>query len=109
MNDFCPYLEDDPLMEGKRCAAGVNFVNVGPDRKLCRLCPLSNLINIPLCPNVEVFTFIRNSPEGYFIEAEFDCMANDLPMEERCQSCPDRSGLSMSIPVKEDYLLPIPE
>ena len=109
MNDFCPYLEDDPLMEGKRCAAGVNFLNVGADRKLCRLCPLSNLVNTPLCPNVEVFTFIRNSPEGIFIEAEFDCLANDLQPEERCQSCPDRSGLSMSIPVKEGYLIPIPE
>ncbi len=109
MNDFCPFLEDDPLMEGKLCTAGVNFANVGTDRERCRLCPLSNPVNTPLCPNVEVFTFIRNSPEGIFIEAEFDCLANDLPMEERCQSCPDRSGLSMSIPVKEGYLIPIPE
>ncbi len=109
MNDFCPFLEDEHLLEGKRCTAGVNFASVGPNRALCRLCQLSDLGTLPLCPNVEVFTFIRNSPEGIFIEAEFDCLANDLQPEERCQSCPDRSGLSMSIPVKEGYLIPIPE
>ncbi len=109
MNDFCPFLEDEHLLEGKRCTAGVNFASVGPDRKLCRLCPLSDLGTLPLCPNIEVFTFTRNSPEGIFIEAEFGCLANDLPTEERCQSCPDYFGQLLSIHVKEGLLVSIPE
>jgi hypothetical protein len=28
MKDFFPSMEDDPLIEDKRCAVGVNFLNV---------------------------------------------------------------------------------
>jgi hypothetical protein len=107
LKDFCLFLEDDPFMEGKMCSAGVNFANVGPDRAICRLCKLSNLGDVPLCPNVEVYTYYCNSTEGAFVEVDFYCQANDLQPQARCQSCPDHSGLSMSIPMKEDYFISI--
>ena len=109
MNDFCPFLEDEHLMEVKRCTAGVNFASVGPNRALCRLCRLSDLSTLPLCPNVEVYTYVHNSPEGGFMDIEFDCLADDLPAEARCQSCPDHFGQLLSVSVKESFLVSIPE
>jgi len=91
LNDYCPFLENDTLKDGPRCAAGVNFVNVGPNRALCQTCPLSKLVDLPLCPNVEVYTSLRNSPDGEFIDVEFACFAVDVHPDERCQGCPDRS------------------
>ena len=29
MKEDSPFLEDDPLKEGERCAFGVNYINVG--------------------------------------------------------------------------------
>jgi hypothetical protein len=109
MKEFCLFLKDDPHTEDKRCAAGVNFVNVGPNRALCQVCPLSNLSDLPLCPNTEVYTYIRNSPEGTLIEVEFYCLANDIQPEERCQGCPDRSRQPVSVPEKDSFLISIPE
>jgi len=109
MNDFCPFLEADLLLEGQRCAAGVNFANVGPNRALCQVCPLSKLGNLPFCSNVEVYTYFRNSPDGAFMDVEFAYLANDLQKEVRCQGCPDRSRPLVSVPEKDDYLNPISE
>jgi hypothetical protein len=109
MNEFCPFLEDDPHTEDKRCVAGVNFVNVGPDRALCQVCPLSKLSYLPFCPNTEVYTYIQNSPEGVFIDVDFYCLANDIQPEERCQGCPDRSQRPVSVPEIDSYLISIPE
>ena len=109
MNDFCPFLENDPLMEGQRCAAGVNFVTVGPNRSLCQVCPLSKLGDLPFCPNAEIYTYFRNSSKGPFIDVEYECLANDLQQEARCQGCPDRSRPLVSVPEKDDYLIPISE
>lgn len=106
MNEFCLFLEDEPFMESKSCAAGINFRNVGPDRALCQVCPLSHFSDLPLCPNTEVYTYMRNSPEGFFIEVEFYCFANDIQPEERCQGCPDRSRTPVSVAEIDSFLIP---
>ena len=107
MNEFCPFLKDDPRIEDKSCAAGVNFVSVGPNRALCQACPLSNLSYLPLCPNTEVYTYIRNSPEGLLIDVDFYCLADDIQSEERCQGCPDRPRQPVSVDEIESYQTPI--
>ena len=89
MNDFCHFLDDDTLMEGQCCVPGVNFVNVGPNRSLCQVCPLSKLVDLPFCPNVEVYTNFRNSPDGPFIDVGFACLVVYVHPDERCQNCPD--------------------
>lgn len=109
MKEFCPFLEADPLMKGKRCSAGVNFVNVGPNRALCQVCPISNFSDLPLCPNTEVFTYIRNSTEGIYVDVEFYCLANDIQSDERCQGCPDRTPRPISVAEIDSHTIPIAE
>lgn len=77
MKDFCPFLEDDPLIEGKCYAVGVNFLNVGTKNSV------SDLFNkyfhdLPFRSSVEVYTDFHNFPEVSFIDVGFVCLANDL-------------------------------
>ena len=90
MNDFCHFLENDNHSRMLRCGAGVNFVSVGPARERCRSCPLSNLGDIPLCPHIEVYTFLSNDSScAQMVVAEYECFADtSLPAEERCHHCP---------------------
>lgn len=90
MKTFCHFLEDDLRGGYPRCTAGVNFASVGPSRALCRVCPLSDLGNVPLCPNVEVYTFLsKDSIGAQVIDAEFECFADPaLPAEECSPCCP---------------------
>jgi len=90
MKSTCPFLETRHPEGLMCCTAGVNFTSVGAERELCRKCPLANLDNLPLCPNAEIYAFLRNSPTGESVELEFACLADAIPTEERCQGCPDR-------------------
>jgi len=108
MKTFCHFLEDGSPGQSQRCGAGVNFVSVGPSRSLCRTCAWSDMGNIPLCPNLEVYTFLSKDSSGdQVIKVEFECFADDtLPAEERCQHCPHpelvevRTSDEVSIPTR---------
>jgi hypothetical protein len=95
MNDFCRFLENDLHSQMLRCGAGVNFSSVGTSRELCQTCSLSNLGNVPLCPHIEVYTFLsKDSTGAWLIQAEFECFADpSLPSEERCQNCPNTKNI----------------
>jgi hypothetical protein len=90
MNDFCRFLENDLHSRMLRCGAGVNFASVGTSRELCKTCSLSNLGNGPLCPHLEMYTFLsKDSSGGHIVVAEYECFADpSLPAEERCHHCP---------------------
>ncbi len=98
MKDFCHFLDAGQPGGNKRCTAGINFSSVGPERALCRLCPLADLGPALLCPNVEVYTYLRNPPSGMTIEAEFRCLAEaDMPLPARCDQCPDRGRAGIPV------------
>jgi hypothetical protein len=89
MKSTCCYLKPSRLKGVMLCKAAVNFASVGAGRELCRKCDLANLDDLPLCPNAEVYTFLRKSAGGEVVELEFACVAKKLHPEERCQGCPD--------------------
>jgi len=95
MNDFCHFLENDLHSQMLRCGAGVNFVSVGPARELCKSCSLSNLGNVPVCPHVDVHTFLsKGSSSSQVAVAKYECFADpSLPTEERCQNCPQTKNI----------------
>ena len=92
MKDYCRYLRVDFRREDKFCTAGVNFTSVGPDRAGCRVCPLSDLGELPLCPNVKIYTYLRAGPSGVTeVGVKFDCLAGtEMPAEARCDHCPEK-------------------
>ena len=91
MKDFCPFLDERCPDRGKCCDAGVNFASVGEDRALCRVCPLAEMDEQSLCPNAEVYTFLKHNASSVTIHVEFFCMEEmNLPAEKRCRNCPDR-------------------
>jgi hypothetical protein len=93
MKDFCRFLELDTSIHQRRCAAGINFVSVGQNRELCRICPLAELGDIPLCPNADVYVYLRRgAAETAEVEVKFACGVNDTSREEAlCAGCPARS------------------
>jgi len=106
MKTFCHFLEDGSPGQSQRCVAGVNFASVGRSRSLCRVCALSDLGNIPLCPNIQVYTFLSKDSSGdQVIKVEVKCLAGPtLPAEERCQRCPH----PWKVTVRTSGSLPIP-
>ena len=93
MKEFCQFIKLQ-LATAPCCTAGVNFGSVGSDRALCRLCPLADLGQIPLCPYVDVHTWLRNGPSGATIEAELVCRADAEALSQlRCQGCAARPSL----------------
>ena len=90
MKSSCLFLETRHPEGVMCCTAAVNFASVGAERALCRKCPLASLGDLPLCPNAEVYAFLRNSPTGESVEVEFACLADAIPPEARCQGSPDR-------------------
>ena len=89
MKDFCPFLEIGKTTENKYCNAGINFRIVGAKRELCQLCPFADISDSPLCPNMDLYTFLNKTEKGWIITMRFDCLEDDLPPEDRCQECPD--------------------
>ncbi len=111
MNDFCQFLKPDRSGLELDCTAGVNFSSVGTDRALCRVCPLTDLGGVPLCPNVDVYTFLRNGPDGAtVVEVEYACLANaDLSTDARCQNCADRPSSSAVKAEQAGWFIPTPK
>jgi len=60
--EFCPFLEDDPLIEGKRCAVGVNYLNVGMKNSLPDLFK-NTFRELPFRSSVNLLTYFHNFPE----------------------------------------------
>ena len=91
MKDSCQFLEPAVFARELRCAAGVNFASVGPDREVCRVCPLAELGDLPLCLNVDVYTYLKGNSAAA-VEGEFACLTDAAtPPEARCARCPDRA------------------
>ena len=102
---FCQFLKEDSLSPHPICTAGINFASVGPSRALCRVCPLAELGDDPLCPNAEVYTYLSEDSTGaHVIRVEFACWADST--EERCPLCPDTmiiedpTNIVFSIPIE---------
>jgi len=77
MKEFCPYLEDDPLIEGEHCAVGVNFLNVGMKNSVLDLFKYT-FRDLPFRSSVDLLTYFHNIPEAPFIDVDFACLAKDL-------------------------------
>jgi hypothetical protein len=90
MKDCCQFLEPESFGHGLRCAAGINFASVGSDREMCSVCPLARLGDLPFCPNVDVYTYLRRSASATVsVEVEFVCLLDAAaPTEARCARCP---------------------
>ena len=90
MKDLCLFLKPMPGDHGLRCAAGINFVLVGPDRALCRVCPLADLGDVQLCEYAEVYTALCKDKTGTpLIEVGVWCfkentIAEDVACTSQC-------------------------
>lgn len=84
MDDKCPFLETRSSRPNlPRCAAGVNFCDVGQARELCQLCPLDGGNWIPTCEFMEVYTFLHVEKRQRWIEVRVDCR----PLEDEVAGC----------------------
>jgi len=93
MKDYCRFLRTDFRSKDELfCTVGVNFAAVGPDRAICRVCSLSELGKLPLCPNVNIYTYLRAGPSGVTeVGVKFDCLAGtEMLAEARCDHCPEK-------------------
>ena len=94
MMQTCPFLEQmrrpiDDCLSG--CQVGANFYAVGPDRALCRTCPVPELVAERICEHLEVYTRFRTDVNGRrYVEAEWDCdlWAESSTTDNRCATCP---------------------
>jgi hypothetical protein len=93
MRDFCQFLKPERFACGLRCTAGINFASVGQDRATCRVCPLAELGDLPLCPNVEVYTYLKGGASTTArVEVEFACLADAATRAAaQCVLCPERA------------------
>lgn len=95
MKEDCPFLETGPRRQGDslyRCAVGVNFYSVGPERELCRTCPIAHLGDALLCEHLDVYTFLQVNGEGKrSVRVEMECRlgAAQVPDSVRCDICPE--------------------
>ncbi|HIC89247.1 MAG TPA: hypothetical protein EYP04_07565 [Anaerolineae bacterium] len=90
----CPFLERmwQPIEEHTHgCGAALNFYSVGPERALCRTCPVPGLVTEPSCEHLIVYTRLRTNGNGHpYVEAELDCdlWADPSANGNRCEACP---------------------
>jgi len=92
MRDFCQFLKPERFPCEPRCTAGINFASVGPGRARCRVCPLAEQDDLPLCPYLAVYTRLKGDVSTTArIEVEFACLADaaTLPAAQ-CALCPER-------------------
>lgn len=93
MEKYCPFLETEPRRQGDwpyRCAIGVNFYSVGPERELCHICPVAHLGDALLCEHLDVYTFLQvNRERKRSVQVEMECRlgADPLPDPVRCDIC----------------------
>ena len=96
MKEICPFLKRSHGQE-QICSAGVNFRSVGKNREMCRVCPLAELGNVPLCENLEVYTYMERAMResngivefDWTVLVETECFPSPLiPGQDRCAGCP---------------------
>ncbi len=77
-----------------RCVAGVNFGSVGSERAQCRVCALQDWGDAPLCPNAEIYTFLKRDETGRsIVRFEMDCaLRANAPAQARCDTCAEREN-----------------
>ncbi len=93
MKEFCQFLAHSRSGD-LRCMVGVNFGSVGADRARCQACALQDLGDESLCPNAEVYTFLKRDAAGAFVvRFETDCaLPADAPAQARCGTCVERAN-----------------
>jgi len=95
LND-CPFLKSGPRWPGDapyRCAVGVNFCSVGPERQLCRTCPIADWGQVLQCEHLDVYTSLRPDAQGkHSVQVKMECHQprGMLSDSERCAICPER-------------------
>ncbi len=96
MKEICPFLSRNRRQE-QICDAGFNFSSVGRNRELCRVCPLADLGDVPLCEHLDVFAFqerdVRASQERaevvWKVHIQTECSLDSVaPAQSRCPGCP---------------------
>jgi len=94
MRDSCQFLKSDQFRHELHCSAGVNFTFVGSDRALCRVCPLAELGDLPLCPNADVYAFLTGTVSATArVEVKSACLADAaMRATAQCAQCPERVG-----------------
>ena len=105
MKEICPFLSRNHRQE-QICNVGINFDYVGRNREMCRVCPLANLGDVPLCKNLEVYAFAdrvvdkSNGNVEFFriVLIETECPTN--PAQDRCAGCPGLDLLENVIAVE---------
>jgi hypothetical protein len=89
MKEFCPFLQPELHSRSLRCTAGINFAAVGSNRERCNSCSFGNQGELPLCPEIEVYTFLDGSLNGgSVVRARYICMAEAGVLEAPCATCP---------------------
>lgn len=95
MKDYCQFLKPEQPGLVRHCTAGTNFVSVGADRVLCRICPLADLGDVPLCEYADVYTALRKDKAGAsLIVISIYCALGNSTMDDeaRCTRCSARVG-----------------
>ena len=96
MKEICPFLSRNRRQE-QICDAGFNFSSVGPNRELCRVCPLADLGDVPLCEHLDVFAFkereVRTSLARdeiiWKVHIQTECTHDTAALDQyRCLGCP---------------------
>lgn len=77
---------------GPVCLAGVNFLAVGEDRKLCHHCKLlamGRVSELLSCKHLEVYTYLTQEDQHSVVRPIFECrLPSTAPVEKRCATCP---------------------
>jgi len=99
MKDHCQFLKPESPVRILRCTAGINFAIVGPNRERCRVCPLADLGDLPLCPNADVYAYLTGNISMARVEIEFACLADVATRAAtHCALCPARIQKSCPAP-----------
>jgi hypothetical protein len=95
MQRDCPFLESIPRWSGDspfRCAIGVNFYSVGPERELCGTCSIAEWGQALLCPHLDTYTFRQVNGHGRpSVSVRMECCQPRVALsdQERCPICPE--------------------
>lgn len=98
MSRDCPFLQSDPRWPGDspfRCAIGVNFYSVGPERELCYTCSIPERGQALQCPHLDAYTFRQANGHGrpsVLVRMECCQPKGALSDRERCPICPETRG-----------------
>ena len=109
MKDSCYFLEERSAGQ-LGCAAGANFYSVGRARELCRTCPLADLGSVPLCENLNVYTYRERKKLNWVIRVEVECSLDArTPSGLRCAACPTSGPLVLTSAAETADLAIVPE